>query len=106
MAVSAALLAERVGPNSWVVVRVGEEGCWIAARGLPPQHISGRPAQALDTTGAGDTHTAALVARLARGDAMPVAARIANVAASLSVERRGPATGPTAAELAGALAML
>ena len=37
------------------------------------------------------------------GDDVPAAAGVANIAASLSVLRRGPATGPTAAELAEAI---
>jgi sugar/nucleoside kinase (ribokinase family) len=100
---AAALLGERIAPTGWVVVRVGEQGCWVAGRGAQPLHVPGRPTRAVDTTGAGDAHTAALLARLTFGDALPEAARIANIAASLSVERRGPATGPTAAELMEAL---
>jgi sugar/nucleoside kinase (ribokinase family) len=101
---AATLLGERIAPTGWVVVRAGEKGCWVAAgRGAQPVHVPGRHTQAVDTTGAGDAHTAALLARLALGDDLPEAARIANVAASLSVERRGPATGPTAAELMEAL---
>ena len=62
-----------------------------------------RPTQALDTTGAGDAHVAALLARLAAGDDMRTAAQVANVAASIAVERSGPATGPTVQELGEAL---
>jgi sugar/nucleoside kinase (ribokinase family) len=100
---AAALLVERVAADGWVIVRSGEQGCVVAARTGPPLHLSGRKTHAVDTTGAGDAHTAALLARLAVGDDMVAAARIANVAASLAVERHGPATGPTATELASAL---
>ena len=48
-------------------------------------------------------HVAALLARLAAGDDFSTAARIANVAASLAIERPGPATSPTAQELQAAL---
>jgi len=61
--------------------------------------VPARPARALDTTGAGDAHVATLLARLAAGDDMSAAARVANIAASIAVERSGPATGPTAREL-------
>jgi sugar/nucleoside kinase (ribokinase family) len=57
----------------------------------------------IDTTGAGDTHTAAFLARLSFGDDPPRAAILANVAASITVERAGPGSGPTAAELQAAL---
>jgi|SRR5579883_1314304 sugar/nucleoside kinase (ribokinase family) len=100
---AATQLAQRITPDGWVVARTGQCGCWIASTTQPPLHIPARKTQAVDTTGAGDAHTAALVARLAAGDDLPAAAHIANVAASLAVERRGPATGPTASELAAAL---
>jgi sugar/nucleoside kinase (ribokinase family) len=96
-------LKRRIAPEGWVIVRVGEQGCWVAGSTHIPQHIAGRPAETVDTTGAGDAHTAALLARLAAGDDLPAAARVANVAASLSTLRRGPATGPTIAELMEAL---
>lgn len=104
---AAAGLAERIAPGGWVVARAGADGCWLAARDHAPAHFPARPVQAVvDTTGAGDAHMAALLARLAAGDDMPSAARAANVAASLSIERAGPATGPTAAELMSALESL
>ena len=53
---------------------------------------------------AGDTHTGTFIAALARGAREADAAREANAAAALSVTRRGPATAPTAAELASFLA--
>jgi sugar/nucleoside kinase (ribokinase family) len=43
------------------------------------------------------------LARLSLGDDPAQAAWVANVAASLTVERPGPATGPTATELQTAL---
>ena len=60
----------------------------------------------VDTTGAGDAHVAAFLAFLSVGDDPLWAAWVANVAASLAVERAGPATGPTAAELQTALALV
>lgn len=101
LATAASSLARRVAPDGWVVARDGPSGCWLASRdtSTSPQHIPPRPTRAVDTTGAGDTHVAALLARLAAGDELAEAARVANVAASLSVERPGPATGPTTGEL-------
>ncbi len=86
-----------------VVARAGAQGCWVASESQPPWHVPARPARALDTTGAGDAHVATLLARLATGDDMRAAARVANIAASIAVERNGPATGPTARELEEAL---
>lgn len=100
---AARLLAARVAPEGWVVVRAGERGCWLAARTDAPLHVPARPTDAVDPTGAGDAHVAAFLARLAAGDTLRDAAWAANVAASLAIERRGPATCPTAGELDRAL---
>ena len=88
-----------LAPSGWVVARAGAEGCWIASETQHPLHLPARPTRAVDTTGAGDAHIAALLARLAVGEDMRTAAQVANIAASLAVERNGPATGPTAGEL-------
>jgi sugar/nucleoside kinase (ribokinase family) len=97
---AAAILRERLRSGAMVVVRTGAAGCWLAAGDADPDQIAGRPARVVvDTTGAGDTHVAAFLAGLSHGDSPSRAARVANVAASLSVERAGPATAPTLDEL-------
>lgn len=98
-------LAPLIASGGFVVARDGSRGCWLASSTLAPVHIPARPTHVVDSTGAGDAHVAALLAHLALGDDILAAARIANVAASLSVEKTGPATGPTASELAAALAI-
>ena len=101
---AAVILGERLRAGALVVVRAGAAGCWLVAGGGDPVQIPGRPARAVvDTTGAGDTHVAAFLASLSHGDDPPRAARVANVAASVSVERAGPATAPTLDELTDAL---
>jgi sugar/nucleoside kinase (ribokinase family) len=100
---AAAELAERLAAGALVVVRAGADGCWLAAAGAEPVHLPGRPAAMVDSTGAGDAHVAAFLARLSHGDDPVRAAEVANVAASLSVERPGPSTSPTAAELQAVL---
>ncbi|WP_376795649.1 PfkB family carbohydrate kinase [Thermogemmatispora sp.] len=101
----AAQLRERLAPQGIVVARVGAEGCWLATgEGEAPRHVVARPARVVvDTTGAGDAHVAAFLAALAAGKCLSEAAYEANVAASLAVERAGPATTPTRAELQAAL---
>ncbi|MHA6796078.1 PfkB family carbohydrate kinase [Pseudonocardia bannensis] len=57
-----------------------------------------------DTTGAGDTFNGALAARLAAGDDLAGAVRIATVAASLSVPQIGARAGlPSVAAIDAAL---
>ncbi len=96
-------LVPRLAPDGWVVARAGAQGCWIASETQHPLHLPARPTRAVDTTGAGDAHIAAILARLATGEDMRTATQVANVAASISIERSGPATGPTAQELEEAL---
>lgn len=94
---AAAALARRISPSG-VVVRTGPDGCLIAGPGV--RHVPGFRVTAVDTTGAGDAHTGVFIAALAAGATAPAAACRANAAAAISVTRRGPATAPTAAELA------
>jgi ribokinase len=60
---------------------------------------------AVDATGAGDTFSGALCARLAHGEPLPTAARYASAAAALSTTRAGAVPSiPTAAEVQPMLA--
>jgi len=92
-------LAGLLHEGAWVVVRAGAQGCWLAGPEGHLRHVPGRPVAAVDSTGAGDAHVAALLAALHAGHPLEEAAHRANVAASIAVGRRGPATGPTLEEL-------
>jgi ribokinase len=84
-----------------LVVREGPSGCLGTGGGLGDRVVT-VPAprvRAVDTTGAGDTHTGVLVAQLARGAAVEQALDTANRAAAISVTRVGSATAPRRAEL-------
>ena len=93
------------GRSAGVLVRTGRDGCLLGRAGAEPVQVPGFPVDAIDTTGAGDAHTGTFIAALARGSGEDDAARGANAAAALSVTRRGPATAPSAAELARFLAV-
>lgn len=90
-----------------VIVRSGARGCVLALRvtgpamdhGLALSHIAAPAVTAVDTTGAGDTHSGVFLAGLAAGLTEVEAARRANAAAALAVTRPGAATSPTGAEL-------
>jgi sugar/nucleoside kinase (ribokinase family) len=92
------------GRQGGVVVRTGPGGCLVAHGGGEPVPVPGFAVRAIDAHGAGDTHAGVLIAALASGAAPIEAARRANAAAALSVTRPGPATAPTASELAHFLA--
>ena len=100
---AARALAERAGRRG-VLVRPGSAGCLIGYRDRDPVTVPGFRVDVLDTNGAGDAHAGTFIAALAGGAGEVAATRAANAAAALSVTRRGPATAPTAAELAHFLA--
>lgn len=84
-----------------VVVREGSSGC-LATGGSLAERVISVPApavDAVDTTGAGDTHTGVLLAELARGSVLDDALLLANRAAAISVTRVGSATCPRRCEL-------
>jgi sugar/nucleoside kinase (ribokinase family) len=100
---AAAALSRRPGPGG-VLVRTGPGGCLLGRPGAAPVHIPGVAVVARDTAGAGDAHTGAFLAALARGAGAAEAARHANASAAYSVTRHGPATAPTTSQLARFLA--
>jgi ribokinase len=89
---AAALDDQQTPPH--VLVRRGPDGCI-----LDNQSVGGFKVEAVDLNGAGDTHSGAFLAALGAGHDPLEAARRANAAAALAVTRRGPATGPSRAEL-------
>lgn len=80
-----ALLAPR---HRGVAITLGEAGVvWSFDR--VEGRLPARPVKAVDTTGAGDTFTGALVARLAAGESWQDAMQVATAAAALCVQREG-----------------
>ncbi|HUW79014.1 MAG TPA: ribokinase [Candidatus Nanopelagicaceae bacterium] len=80
-----------------VVITRGSQGAYV----LDGDHLVTIPAPtvtAIDTIGAGDTLCGYLAARLALGDTLIAATRMAIVAASISVTRRGGAQSSPVAE--------
>lgn len=80
-----------------VIVRDGAKGCWVWEEDVTT-YVPGFPQVPVDTNGAGDAHTGALVAKRASGASWVESARWANAVAAIKVTRRGPATAPTAEE--------
>jgi sugar/nucleoside kinase (ribokinase family) len=77
-----------------LLVRLGAQGCLVAATGQPVTHLAGLSVDAVDTNGAGDTHLGNFVAVLCHGEQALEAARYANAAAAYAVTRRGGAVAP------------
>ncbi|MGI3780062.1 MAG: PfkB family carbohydrate kinase [Janthinobacterium lividum] len=95
-------------PRDGVLVRDGADGCWLLDAAHPDDvhhvRVPFPPFSPTDTSGAGDCHLGTFAAAVGRGEEPLAAARWANAAAALCVQRVGPATGPTYAEVAVALA--
>jgi len=98
---AAGALQQRSGGR--VVVRCGPDGCVVALPGADPVLVPGVAADVADLNGAGDAHAGAFIAQLVWGVEPRNAAAWANAAAALAVERVGPATAPTYAEVASRL---
>ena len=95
---SAAAVADRLPAGAVAIVRDGPNGCQVHEAGRTA-HLAGHPQEAVDTNGAGDTHTGVLLAERARGAGWLEAAERANAAGAIKVTRRGPSTAPTSAEI-------
>ncbi len=94
-------LLRRLACDELLVTR-GHDGMSLFRRGLPPLHIPPHGSQeAVDVTGAGDTVAAAYSAAVAAGADAETAARIANVAGGLVVQKPGTATVTRGELLAG-----
>jgi len=98
LAVVTAAIAPLLRGDAVTVVRDGAAGCAVFAAGETVV-VPGFPQTPVDTNGAGDTHTGALMAEVAAGTPWVEGCRRANAAAAIKVTRRGPATAPTAAEV-------
>jgi sugar/nucleoside kinase (ribokinase family) len=92
----------RPGARAAVVMRDGACGCTLRLPDGTVEEVPAPRVEAVDTTGAGDAHTGALLAELHRTGSLTAAVRVATVAAALAVTRHGSATGPTWAELESA----
>jgi ribokinase len=89
---AAAVLHARTGAP--VLVTVGARGALLLTDGaVPPLELPARPADVVDTTGAGDALNGALAAGLARGLPVEAAAREAVAAASASTTVAGARAG-------------
>ena len=98
LAALTAAIAPLLRGDAVAVVRDGPEGCAVHVAGVTTD-VPGYPQTAVDTNGAGDTHTGALLAEVAAGTPWVEGCRRANAAAAIKVTRRGPESAPTADEV-------
>ena len=98
LAARTAAVAPLLRGDAVAIVRDGPEGCAVHVAG-ETTYVPGFPQTPVDTNGAGDTHTGALLAEVAAGTPWQEGCRRANAAAAIKVTRRGPESAPTAAEV-------
>ena len=96
-------LRRRLGDPRVAVVTEGVRGAKVFYQGARSD-LPARKTTVLDPTGAGDVFAAAFLVRLAETDDPHEAARFANIAASLSVEKAGIASVPTRAQIEAVVA--
>ena len=92
-------LQPRETDRALFVRRIGAEGSEMYEAAQLRHKVAGVPVEVVDTTGAGDVHTGALIAALAAGKNWPESLAVANRAAAFCVTKFGGPTGPTLAEL-------
>jgi bifunctional ADP-heptose synthase (sugar kinase/adenylyltransferase) len=89
---AARALLKRLGCEELLVTR-GRNGMSLYRKGEPPVHVPAHgDLAAVDVTGAGDTVAATYCSAIAAGAGAEVAARLANVAGALVVQKPGTAT--------------
>jgi sugar/nucleoside kinase (ribokinase family) len=98
--------AAPLAAGALVVVRDGARGCTLYGGGLRGatsrsggMHLAAPAVTMVDSTGAGDAHTGALLAELRRTGDLVSAARVANAAAAFAVTKAGSATAPQREQL-------
>lgn len=69
-----------------LVIRAGARGAWVRLPGGEVTHVDGFPTKAVHKRSAGTVHTGVMCAMLAAGRTLVEATRVANAAASLSIE--------------------
>lgn len=84
-------LIERLGFGAVLTTRAEEGMTLVWEHGARVRHYPAEAAEVYDVSGAGDTVVAALAAGLATGLTLPVAARLANLAAGIVVGKIGTA---------------
>ena len=92
-------LAPHVSPECWLLLRKGAEGAELWHRGAIVATAVGRKVNVVDTNGAGDVHTGAFLAALAKGNDLQASLELACRAAEYSIQLEGGCTGPTWQEL-------
>ena len=92
-------LQPRATDRALFVRRIGAEGSEMYEAAQLRHKVAGVLVEVVDTTGAGDVHTGALIAALAAGKNWPESLEVANRAAAFCVTKFGGPTGPTLAEL-------
>ena len=95
----AAIFGEAERYPGWFIRRIGAGGAELYEQGVFKGHFAAPSVKVVDTTGAGDVHTGALIASLAEGLTLASSIERANRAAAIAITKAGGASGPSPTSL-------
>lgn len=85
--------------NLTLVVRLDSQGAWLCQPNCSAQFVPAYQVQVADTIGAGDAHTAGLLAGLSQGKTLIDSIDFGNLVAAIVVSQQGPSGAPTLNEI-------
>ncbi|MEY4417575.1 MAG: hypothetical protein RIQ88_13 [Actinomycetota bacterium] len=92
-------LSAYLSDDVWLLLRKGADGAELHHQGAVVANAPSRKVEVVDTNGAGDVHTGAFLAALAKGNGLQESLELACRAAEFSIQREGGCSGPTWTEL-------
>lgn len=82
-----------------LIVRLDSQGAWLCQPHKQPQFVPAYQVSVVDTIGAGDAHTAGVLAGLSHGLSLKECVDLGNHVAAIVVSQQGPAGAPTITEI-------
>ncbi len=82
-----------------LIVRLDSQGAWLCQPDGSAKFVPAYKVKVADTIGAGDAHTAGVLAGLAQGKSLVECIDLGNVVAAIVVSKSGPAGAPTLEEI-------
>ncbi|AVE41698.1 TPA: PfkB family carbohydrate kinase [Providencia stuartii] len=82
-----------------LIVRLDSQGAWLCQPNQQPLFVPAYQVAVVDTIGAGDAHTAGVLAGLSQGWSLRDCVDFGNQVAAIVVSKQGPAGAPTLSEI-------
>lgn len=88
-----------------LIVRLDSQGAWLCHPNQPAIFIPAYKVKVVDTIGAGDAHTAGVLAGMSQGKSLSESIDLGNLVAAIVVSKSGPSGAPTLNEIEQFLAL-